>query len=657
MAMELPQLVLAWLALAGCAVGAGWRHWSAVAGAVGRLLIAAAYSASLAIAPLAVWFGMREAAVVASWNLALSLTVLSSLRMLLGMRPPYTLAATSAELPKRDIKAGVDALCRAFGIQMPEIRVTRSLGGPEMMLGAVGGLPAPAVVMSDLIYHRLSPEESQAILAHELAHIANRSLWILALRVPLSSMLIVAMSGYFTAEFSLAFGFAFYVGAGTLLSRAIEQDCDRRAARVVGFRRMISALAKIHALHPAPNSGWLSVLAYAMASHPSRSTRLALLDRAAPVGDKPDHEVPARVFWIQRGLSLTALLLWLVLLIVAWKTAAPLSRRIDVQLMPLLLFFVAGMPSILLSIAMRRRTDRIANRVRTRRRAWKVVLLGFAVFFAALIAATAIAFAMMAADEAKMDTDFWAWVVVATLFAIGAIWCIRSFRAQRSVYAALRQHDFPKALELGAKLPRRLARRPSWRYTLGIAALAAGDRTRAVADLEQLLRDVPNFRAGILALAAIYLDEGRLDAAIELAEQATRLLPKDPDAWCSLARAYERTDRLEDAQRAIEQALRADSEDGSAWGVAALLAARREDAESAQRLLEKALEHGPGSPLVLFIQAKLAVAERGVNESRELIEAALTAIEVNPFAVMKTETNELSALTMAGRPSADLPSG
>ena len=42
-----------------------------------------------------------------------------------------------------------------------------------------GGLPAPSLAVTDGILHRLSASERDAIIGHELAHVANRSLWVL----------------------------------------------------------------------------------------------------------------------------------------------------------------------------------------------------------------------------------------------------------------------------------------------------------------------------------------------------------------------------------------------------------------------------------------------------------------------------------------------
>ena len=76
--------------------------------------------------------------------------------------------------------------------------------------------------------------------------------------------------GEWRNEFYLAalLGVLFTMGLRRVVSRAFEADCDRRAARVVGFSPTISAIYKVHAAHDLRNRGLGSVLAYACATHP-----------------------------------------------------------------------------------------------------------------------------------------------------------------------------------------------------------------------------------------------------------------------------------------------------------------------------------------------------------------------------------------------------
>jgi len=105
-------------------------------------------------------------------------------------------------------------------------------------------------------------------------------------------------SAFLPASIAVPFGMALFVGLKRLVSRPYELDCDRRAARAIGFRETAAALAKIHAVHPIRNSGLLSLLVYATATHPSREIRLAALRDAAPVTDRPDIDLSEpRIRW------------------------------------------------------------------------------------------------------------------------------------------------------------------------------------------------------------------------------------------------------------------------------------------------------------------------------------------------------------------------
>jgi tetratricopeptide (TPR) repeat protein len=244
-------------------------------------------------------------------------------------------------------------------------------------------------------------------------------------------------------------------------------------------------------------------------------------------------------------------------------------------------------------------------------------------------------------------------IVVGLLAVVAVGWLVWLMRARIKFAAALQQYDFAKALDLGAKLPRVLARRPICRYGMSLAALGQGDRQRAVAELEKLYGDAPHFKAAALTLSLLYLDEGQLASALELAQRTASELKKDPLPRVLLARTYERLDQLDDAQRAAAEALALDREDAGAWTVTALVAGRRGDYEQADHCIATALEHAPGDPYVLAVQAKLAVAQHGAQKSRELIDAALAAIQASPFNIMKTEAAQLRAYSQ----SPDQPAG
>ena len=65
-----------------------------------------------------------------------------------------------------------------MNVPVPLVRLRPSITGSQQALAFAGCLPAPQLVVSDGILQRLSPAERDAIVAHELGHVANGSLWL-----------------------------------------------------------------------------------------------------------------------------------------------------------------------------------------------------------------------------------------------------------------------------------------------------------------------------------------------------------------------------------------------------------------------------------------------------------------------------------------------
>ncbi len=91
----------------------------------------------------------------------------------------------------------------------------RPLGGG--LVTAEGTLPAPQLVVTDGILQRLSSAESDAIVAHELAHIANGSLWFLYGIFPAACAVTTGLWPFFPWPFASAFGVALTSGLYRLI--------------------------------------------------------------------------------------------------------------------------------------------------------------------------------------------------------------------------------------------------------------------------------------------------------------------------------------------------------------------------------------------------------------------------------------------------------
>src|SRR5262249_17040552 len=185
----------------------------------------------------------------------------------------------------------VSRVARRMGVQPPPVRLVGTLGQLQAFAVTVSPL-RPSLLIGDGILQRLGPAEVEAILGHELAHVANGSLWFLSTAFASSAALAVLLFGLaqrvaWSSPVLVLFGCWGFLGPlYAAVSRPNERWCDLRAARAIGFKAMSSALDKIHTTLPFSLSGWRSLLVHAVATHPSRAARLASLRRHAPAAEK-----------------------------------------------------------------------------------------------------------------------------------------------------------------------------------------------------------------------------------------------------------------------------------------------------------------------------------------------------------------------------------
>lgn len=321
-------LAVLWAVLGAINFLVGRRQRREGRGSLARLCWVAAVVALLQLSPLVtflviVWIARGR---LDQWSAVPIAWCLCIFWLAARMGPPLRRRSDRQPLPEVDDPEVLDRvaqLAATMRVAPPVTRLLRSVGGPLPAQAWVGGLPAPSLVVSDGLLQRLPPDERDATIAHELAHIANHSLWWLALPAPLAAVATVVVGSGASVAVPLAFGWALFVGLSRLVSRPIELDCDRRAARAAGFRAMAGAIKKIYAVHPVRNTGWISLLLYATATHPPRDRRLRALVEAAPPGDRPDVAGDPAPLRYHRLAERAALLVWLLALPLALVAAAP----------------------------------------------------------------------------------------------------------------------------------------------------------------------------------------------------------------------------------------------------------------------------------------------------------------------------------------------
>ncbi len=642
-----------WLCVAVFYLVIGRRQVVEAGGTMRRLAWVAPLAAAIAVGPLWVWaFAERFLTTGADETLVVSLSTLSFMWMALTMRPPlkaFPIGAAQPLVLDEKINASIASVAAAMRIAPPRLRIHQIVGGAGKILAFAGGLPQPSIIVTSGALHRLSPVERDAILAHEMAHIANHSLWPLLAIFPATCAVIVWASCQHPFGLAMLLGILFGMGLRRVVSRTFEADCDRRAARVVGFPQTIAALYKVHAAHVVRNRGWLSLLAYSMATHPSREVRLSLLvrafrrergseapsDPAALSGSVELAETggvafvySARRFWVHRLMSWLGLTVWASVLILSWQTVE------EKPLLPLVITIVA--PSLLLSTAIKPEERRRAKRGRVRgARSWwergKFVLMIFAIaFFSSLLIAIA-----------DFDNPIVLPAIVACLIGVLALWIVRHQRSpQRKLLRAIAEHDFAEALRIGESNPK-LRQDPSMKYNLALTELIAGDRDRGIAELEELTAKYPQFRLPSIALCMALVDSGQAERAWQVASAAVRQTPKDPLPHAETARALRSLGRHEAAQVAAERALVLDGDCALAESLLGGIALDSGLPDKAFRHVAAALDLAPGDAFAHAIQAEIHLATGDLEAAGLGFKAAMTAATANPFMLMRGQLARL----------------
>lgn len=91
----------------------------------------------------------------------------------------------------------------------------------------------------------------------------------------------------------------------------------------------------------------------------------------------------------------------------------------------------------------------------------------------------------------------------------------------------------------------------SQRYDEAIALRDAGKPEEAIASLESLISDEPDFKLAYQGLAVLYQRADRCDEAIAAAKKVVELDPNDPFSFTQLSVIAQRCGRIEEAEAAL----------------------------------------------------------------------------------------------------------
>lgn len=171
-------------------------------------------------------------------------------------------------LPDSDpLSQRVATLAGAFGLPLPRVGI---YAAPELNAFAAGSGPANAVVsFSRALVDQLPPVELDAIIGHELAHIANNDMRRLQFATSFQNTLTwyLAMTDRGQSLMRMLLGtLAELMVLG--LSRSREYWADATSAAVVGKEAMIAALRRLDGDPVKPTAERLAYARLMIRSHP-----------------------------------------------------------------------------------------------------------------------------------------------------------------------------------------------------------------------------------------------------------------------------------------------------------------------------------------------------------------------------------------------------
>ena len=619
---------LVWLGCVLSNLWFGYRQMREGEGTFSRLAKVCALAGLLQIAPLLAVLALTPILSDVWSHQILSVGLLSLvicvIVVTLILLPPARWLGSQDELPlieDLDVIEGLRGIAQRLGIRSPVARKIPSCGGNLAVMGFAGGLPAPSIAISDGILLRLTREERNAILAHELAHIANASLWFYPGVFSLSGVVAVLVSLKFSVLTSICYGLAFYAGAARIVSRYLEYDCDRRAAQIVGHRTTVTALDKIHVAGIIENAGWKSFFAYAMATHPSHEERLAAIAENAP--DEDILEVtwsPSRARLRHRG-SLAALALWAGVMVG--------TLFVDDSL-PLGFIFAAIflLPTIAIQFAIRKDV-----RVDLKRRHSHTSASGGGWLWLT-VAALTIGGLNWSVDELDLGLPELL-AIVSIAVAVVLVLIVKSLkwgqRDLRKIGLAIHQHRWADALALGAKRPKRTQKDPAVRHDLALCKWMMGDRNDALQDMSRLRDEFPKFKQTWVTEALMRLQTHELSNASDLAHELADKQKNDIVPWTIIYQCRRLQGDLDGAREAVETIAKISPDTPFLTAAEARFALEQGDIETLWELLAAAHKKSPGDPGVILLEAEAELRQRCRETGVRLLAEAKRLMDANPF--------------------------
>ncbi|MBT5020213.1 MAG: M48 family metalloprotease [Planctomicrobium sp.] len=547
----------------------------------------------------------------------------------------------------------LEEMCAKLGIRVPVVRLLNSAGGAMGIQAFAGGLPAPSLVVSDGVIHRLSEKEADAIVGHELGHIANNSLWWFPFTISLAWTIAVFGSIWLGFWNSLLFGFAVQAGLSRIVSRHFEYDSDHKAAAVAGFTATITALDKIHISSVVNNKGWLSFLAYSMATHPSHEERLQSLYQRAPLEDRPVVNWSVAAAKRRKIGASIACVVWILLL-----TGSFLLPQSDLgYFLRSLLFISIGLtPTILINKAIRKDV-----KSELKRRQFKTKSKpNWVIFSITVIVMLTLFFVLDQVENQALHNSmgemiwiiFGLPVVVGVILVVWGIWR-GSKSPQAKIRLAIHQRRWTDAVESGMESAEKIKSDAPLRHDLNLALWMTGEQEQSIEAMQQLRNDFPDFKHPWLIEALMHLESGGTSRALELIDEVRDDLQGDVSVHGIAARCYRQLGQLEkmESEAAAIQEIMPDAAAVSAFRCAITI--DQQELTAAREYWKSADSLAPGDAYITLLKAELELLEGNPTEAFTALEDAKRLINATPFAFLGTELRSIEQQMQESTPASD----
>ncbi len=581
------------------------------------------------------------------FDVAVVTTILSTFWVSLYFVPAIRWIGSKEPLTKVDDEQFLLRLNRMsteLGIRPPVARLLPSSGGPMMIQAFAGGLPQPSLTLSDGVLMRLEEHEVDAIVGHELGHIANKSLWCFPISAALAWACPILVSTQFEFWTSLMFGMAVFAGLSRIVSRYFEYDSDRKAAQVAGVSATITALDKTHIASAVNNQGWASFLAYSMATHPSQEERLSALAMNAPADDQPKITWSPRTAIKRRWGARIAFLCWVGILITCFFVPETDNWQMVRGLVLATIFFL---PQLMIQKAIRKEVRSEMKRRQVRQKS----ILSLIAVIAAVLLFILISWSLSQDVENIVQDDtgfssymFWISVVVLTVLFI--IWNQR--KAARSPVAQIRlafhQKRWADAVELGRVNWENLKPNAAVRNDLILALWMTGEEERAIQAMRQLQKDFPKFKHPWVMEALMHLDRGEFQTALDVLDEVKRDLKDDLGRLGIVARASRFLGKIDDVRETADQMESISPDLAAIHSFRSLVAMDTGDSETALEQIQKAEYLAPGDAYINLLKAEYEFRFGDRNAGLKTLAAAKVLVNATPFAFLRAELKHVEKL-------------